>query len=84
MMMYPLEKPLRTKTPSLRITRWLRVSTVPGSDVPLEAECSACSNARFAVEFDVRETFHQQHRGIYLARLERQFEAHVRTAHPNE
>ena len=73
---------MRNKEPSLRITRWLRVAKMPGTDVPLEGECTACADARFTLNHDVRESFHRPDHDVYLAKLQAQFDAHVKAVHP--
>ena len=45
---------MRTKEPTLRITKWLKAASIPGSDIPLEAECTACPDVHFETPFSLR------------------------------
>jgi hypothetical protein len=71
---------MEAKEPSLRITRWLQT---PASrfDIPLEAECTACSDARFKIDDVRRKELEPTHAG-YLKFLEVQFDQHLRLVHP--
>src|SRR5690242_15994426 len=59
---------MRTKAPSLRITKWLN------RRIPLEGESSSCANAQFKVGFDIRQSFYQPNRDDYQSLLQRQFD----------
>jgi hypothetical protein len=81
---------VRTKKPSLRITRWLRSRRQP---IPLEAECTACSDAQFKIKHDKRsETrpfgafppVYAPNGDHFRATLERQFDEHMKLVHPDE
>ncbi len=76
---------MRTKEPTLRITKWLRTATLGGSDVPLEAECTACANVQFQAPFNLREhreqPFHKPDRQRFHEALQRAFEQHVKLVH---
>jgi hypothetical protein len=53
-----------------------------GEMVPIEAECSACADARFKVPYDRRQKFfHQPSRPTYLYQLERAFKVHLLEIH---
>jgi hypothetical protein len=70
-----LGRALQTKKPNLRVTKWL------SGDIPLEAECTACADARFNVQFDPRERFHQPTRQSCAHQLQRQYDAHLKAVH---
>jgi len=59
-----------TKHPVLRGTKWL-------GTIPVEAECSACSDAKFKAS----SGSHRPDREEYVNSLQRQFEAHVKQVH---
>jgi hypothetical protein len=78
---------VRTKKPTLRITRWLRSRRQP---IPFEAECTACSDAQFKIKWDKRSEsrsfgrfppFHAPDGDHFKATLERQFEEHMKLVH---
>ena len=69
---------MRTSVPCFRITR---VISFRGRKIPIEAECSACSDERFKVGYDKREQFHEPSADANLHSLKLQFEAHVKLAH---
>ena len=71
---------MEAKEPLLRITRWLQTPT-SRFDIPLEAECTACSHARFKID-DVRRKDHEPTHAGYLKFLEGQFDQHLRLVHP--
>ncbi len=58
------------KKPTIRVTKWL-------SDIPVEAQCSACP----ATSFRAQGTSHRPSREEYQKSLQAQFAAHCRTAH---
>lgn len=66
---------VRAKRPFLRVTKWL------SGTIPLEAECIACSNAQFKVQFDPRQQFVQPSRDHYARLLQQQFDQHVKLVH---
>jgi hypothetical protein len=59
------------KKPTLRVTKWL-------SDIPVEANCSVCSSAAFRA----KGSSHRPNREEYQRSLQAQFEADLRTVHP--
>jgi hypothetical protein len=79
---------VRTKEPILRITKWLRTVDLAGADVPLEAECSACADARFEAPFSLRQhlvqPFHQPDRERFEKTLQAAFDKHVREVHSTD
>jgi hypothetical protein len=52
--------------------------------MPLEGECSACGNVQFKLFHDPRRPFHQPDRERYRELLQRQFEEHLKVAHPTD
>jgi len=76
---------VRTKEPTLRITKWLKAASIPGSDIPLEAECTACPDAHFETPFSLRnhlaKPFHQPDRERFHEHLRRAFELHLKETH---
>jgi hypothetical protein len=76
---------MRTKQPSLRITKWLRTDKLAGLEIPLEAECTACADAQFQVPFDIgqqlRKPFIQPNRERFNETLRQAFDEHVRLVH---
>ena len=58
------------KKPFLRVTRWL-------GDIPVEAECTACAEAKFRVN----SASHRPSREEYQKALQREFDHHVKTVH---
>jgi hypothetical protein len=72
---------LRTREPMLRIIKWLRTRDTPGGDIPLEAECTACSDVKFGIAYDVRQNFHAPTHDDYLANLQRAFDRHFELVH---
>jgi hypothetical protein len=62
-----------TKRPALRGTKWL-------GSIPVEAECTACSG----VKFKANSGSHRPDREDYTKSLQRQFEAHLKQAHPDK
>jgi hypothetical protein len=79
---------VRTKAPSLRITKWLRTVDLTGAEVPLEAECTACADVQFHAPFSIRHhlirPFHQPDRERFLKALQSAFDRHVKTMHSND
>jgi hypothetical protein len=78
---------VRTKKPTLRITRWLRRVQAAGPRIPLEAECTACSDAQFTIKHDKRSEysgFHQPNYDSYGRTLQREFEEHLKQVHGDE
>jgi hypothetical protein len=69
---------MRTSVPCFRVTRAI---SFRGRKIPIEAECSACSDERFKVRYDKREHFHEPNADANLHSLKLQFEAHVKLAH---
>ena len=71
---------MRTKEPTLRITKWLPIVDRAGAEIPLEAECSACADVRFEVSFSLRhhlvQPFHEPDREHFLQSLQGAFERH--------
>ncbi len=59
------------KKPSLRGTKWL-------GSIPAEAECTACSG----VKFKASTGSHRPNKEEYAKSLQRQFDAHLKQAHP--
>ena len=82
---------MRTETPTLRITRLLRSRRQP---IPFEAECSACADAQFKINYDKRSEGGRCHglippygppdRDRYLNILQREFEEHLKLVHASE
>ena len=76
---------MRTKEPTLRITKWLRTADLSGTEIPLEAECSACADARFEAPFSLRhhlvQPFHQPDRDRFQQSLQAAFDRHVSDVH---
>lgn len=76
---------MRTKEPTLRITKWLRTVDRAGAEIPLEAECSACADVRFEAPFSLRhhlvQPFHEPDRERFLQSLQAAFDSHVRDVH---
>jgi hypothetical protein len=58
------------KKPTLRVTKWL-------GDIPVEAICSACSDASFKAQ----GSGHRPNREEYQKSLQAQFDAHFRAVH---
>jgi hypothetical protein len=66
---------MRTDEPRLRITRRFKT-------LPLEAECSACADARFIVPFwNGGRWWHNPSHEVYENNLRRQFDKHVEDIH---
>ena len=59
------------KKPFIRVTKWL-------GDIPVEAGCTACPEAKF----QVRSAGHRPSRKEYQKALQREFDLHVKTVHP--
>jgi hypothetical protein len=78
---------VRTRKPTLRITKWLQRVPRPGPRIPLEAECTACADAQFKIKHDKRLPFgavHQPRSDWYAEMLQRAFDEHVKLVHPDE
>jgi hypothetical protein len=79
---------VRTKKPTLRITRWLRRVQNAGARVPLEAECTACSDVQFKIKHDKRLEYTgfliQPSHDFNAEILQRQFEEHLKLVHSDE
>ena len=58
------------KKPFLRVTKWL-------GDIPVEAECTSCADAKF----QVRSASHRPSREEYQKVLQREFDHHSRAVH---
>ncbi len=58
------------KKPFLRVTKWL-------GTIPVEAECTACAEAKF----QVRSASHRPSQEEYQQALQREFDHHVKTVH---
>jgi hypothetical protein len=58
------------KKPFLRVTKWL-------GTIPVEAECTACTDAKF----QVRSSSHRPNLAEYQKALQRDFGKHVKVAH---
>jgi hypothetical protein len=71
---------MEAKDPLLRITRWLQTPT-SRFDIPVEAECTACSDARFKIDYMPRKDHAPTHAGCLKA-LEALFDQHLRLVHP--
>jgi len=65
----------RAKKPFLRVTKWL------SGTIPVEAECTACSGTRFAVEWSSLNTLQQASRDSCAQQLQQQFDQHAAAAH---
>jgi len=66
---------MKTKEPSMRITRRYK-------SLPLEAECSACADARFVVAaWNGGRWWHMPSHTDYEDNLRRQFEDHLHSVH---
>ncbi len=61
------------KRPFLRVTKWL-------GNIPVEAECIACTD----VKFQVRSSSHRPNLAEYQKALQSQFDHHVKVVHPHE
>jgi len=61
------------KRPSLRVSKWML-------DIPVEAECTACTGVRF----DVRPSGHRPNRVEYQKSLQSAFDAHFKKVHVRE
>jgi lipoprotein NlpI len=70
------------REPRLRITRWITEAGIP-SNVPLEAECTACPDIRFKIEDDDKHKSQAPSHWANLRILERQFNEHLKLVHPN-
>jgi hypothetical protein len=78
---------LRTRKPTLRITKWLRRIQTTGQRIPIEAECTACADAQFKVKYDKRMEyggFHQPNGDRNLSGLQGEFEKHLKLVYPDE
>ena len=78
---------MRTQTPELRITRWLRRHD--REPIPFEAECTACADVQFKIKHDKRWTYRgfselPESRDGYLEKLQAMFDEHLRLVHPVE
>ena len=75
---------MRTPTPELRITRWLR--RYERQPIPFEAECTACADAQFKIEYDKRQIYRDPSEmpqsTDYMKKLQMLFEEHLRLVHP--
>jgi hypothetical protein len=58
------------KKPRLHVTKWL-------GDIPAEAECTLCPG----VMFKGSGAGHRPDRAEYVEKLQREFDAHLKTAH---
>jgi hypothetical protein len=61
------------KKPLLRVTKWL-------GNIPVEAECIACTDAKF----QVRSSSHRPNLADYQKALQRDFDQHVKEVHSGE
>ena len=61
------------KRPVLRVTKWL-------DTIPVEAECTACADAKF----QVRASSHRPNVAEYQKALQSQFDQHVKPVHSHE
>ena len=61
------------KKPFLRVTKWL-------GDIPVEGECTACTDAKF----QVISTSHRPSREEYKKALTRDFDRHCKHVHVRE
>jgi hypothetical protein len=61
------------KKPFLRVTKWL-------GTIPLEAECTACSDAKF----QARSSSHRPNLAEYQKALQRDFDQHLKVVHSHE
>jgi hypothetical protein len=79
---------VRTKKPTLRITRWLRKVETSGPRIPLEAECTTCADAQFKIKHDKRSEYccflHQPDYDSYERTLQREFEEHLKLVDADE
>ena len=82
---------MRTRKPSLRITRWLRRIGSPEPRIPFEAECSACADAQFKIKHDKRWEERRPKTHLpwgdpnrYVNLLQLEFEEHMKLVHPEE
>jgi len=62
------------KKPSLRVTKWL-------SDIPVEAECTACPAAG---KFRPTPAGHRPSRDEYTKQLQRAFNNHFKSVHASD
>ncbi len=58
------------KKPVLRVTKWLRT-------IPIEAECTACSDTKFLAH----SSGHRPNLEQYQRALQSQFDLHVKAVH---
>ena len=58
------------KKPFLRVTKWM-------GTIPIEAECTSCTDAKF----QVRSSSHRPNLQEYQKALQSQFDQHARTTH---
>ena len=70
---YLLPRAAMMKKPSLHVSKWM-------GDIPVEAECTACAGVRF----NVRPISHRPNREEYQKSLQGAFDAHLKSAHPQE
>jgi hypothetical protein len=61
------------KRPVLRVTKWL-------GTIPVEAECTACADAKF----QVRASSHRPNVAEYKKALQSRFDQHVKAVHSHE
>ena len=61
------------KKPVIRVTKWL-------SDIPVEAQCSACPSSSFRAQ----SSSHRPNREEYSKSLQAQFDAHLKAAHSDQ
>jgi hypothetical protein len=61
------------KRPFLRVTKWL-------GTIPVEAECTACTDAKF----QVRASSHRPTVAEYQKALQSQFDQHVKAVHSHQ
>lgn len=61
------------KRPFLRVTQWL-------GTIPVEAECTACSGAKFRAQ----STSHRPDVSQYQRSLQMQFDEHVKLVHSEQ
>jgi hypothetical protein len=61
------------KRPFLRVTKWL-------GTIPVEAECTACVDAKF----QVRASSHRPTVAEYQKALQSQFDQHVKAVHSHQ
>jgi len=82
---------MRTRKPTLRITKRVRRVQTAGPRIPFEAECTACADAQFKIKCDKRAE-HGCHDNRYpppdyerfMNALKAQFEKHLELKHTDD